>query len=36
MLEYLRKVTADIDEYELLSKFFGTLQHYNKGKPIDE
>jgi len=28
-------VTAEIDDYERLSRFFGVLVHYNKGKPID-
>jgi len=28
-------VTAEIEDYEYLAKFFGVLIHYNKGKPID-
>jgi len=34
ILEQYQVTIVEIDENDLLSRFFGTLKHFNKGKPI--
>ena len=34
-LQQYQAVTAAIDDYENLSKFFGLMKHFNKGRPIN-
>ena len=36
VLEKQKTSDADIDEFELLSKFFGLMIHFNKSRPLDE
>jgi len=36
ILQQYQAVTAAIDDYEKLSKFFGLMKHFNKGRPIND
>jgi len=36
VLSQYQAVVAEIDDYECLSQFFGTMKHYNKGKNINQ
>ena len=36
ILQQYESVTAELDDYENLSKFFGMFKHFNKGKPIHD
>jgi len=36
VLEKSKASAADLDDLEMLSKFFGLMKHFNKGKPLDD
>ena len=36
ILSQYQAVTAAIDDYENLSKFFGLIKHFHKGRPIND